>query len=181
MKRSARRPALSLVFFLVALLFVIYLNRAGPKKLYPWTKIRYVSKDDKFPEARGLCPKLSGASKPALVVSRVTADGDEKWLNNLKDRYHLCIYTADHADKRSNHVLQVPANRGHEAMAYLTYIIDNYDDLPRANVFIHGSRFAWHNDDPAYDNAALLKDLNVTRALDPHGYANLKCDWSAST
>lgn len=181
MRRSVKRPLISILLFFIALLFIIYLNRAGPKKLYAWTKIRYVSQGDNFPEPHGVCPGLSSATKPALIVSRVTADGDEKWLNSLKKRYHLCVYTVDQPRKRSNRVLQVPANRGHEAMAYLTYIIDNYDDLPKANVFVHGTRFAWHNDHPAYDNAALLNDLNVSKALSKHGYANLKCDWSAST
>ena len=67
-------------------------------------------------------------------------------------------------------------------MAYLTFIIDNYRDIPSSGiVFIHGSRFAWHNDHPDYDNAKLLQSLDITAALDQHGYHNLKCDWSAST
>ena len=78
--------------------------------------------------------------------------------------------------------LQVPANRGHEAMAYLTFIIGNYDNIPEAGaVFVHGSRFSWHNDDPHYDNLALLGALNISAALALTGYHNLRCDWSAST
>ena len=67
-------------------------------------------------------------------------------------------------------------------MAYLTFLIDNYAEIPSAGaVFIHGSRWAWHNDALDYDNAALLAALNVSAALAPSGYHNLRCDWSAST
>lgn len=68
-------------------------------------------------------------------------------------------------------------------MTYLTFIIDNYASLPTAGiVFIHGSRFAWHNDHPQYDNLALLRDLNIESALGGgSGYHNLRCDWSLST
>lgn len=67
-------------------------------------------------------------------------------------------------------------------MAYLTFIIDNYHSIPKAGVvFIHGSRFAWHNDHPKYDNLALLQDLNIESAVKESGYHNLRCDWSLST
>ena len=39
-------------------------------------------------------------------------------------------------------------------------MIDDYDDTPAVGaVFVHGSRRAWHNDAPDYDNAALLVSL----------------------
>ena len=67
-------------------------------------------------------------------------------------------------------------------MAYLTFLIDNYADIPEAGaVFVHGARWALHNDELDYDNAALLATLNVSAALAPLGYHNLRCDWSAST
>ncbi|KAK1143933.1 hypothetical protein N8T08_005842 [Aspergillus melleus] len=78
--------------------------------------------------------------------------------------------------------LQVPTNRAHEAITYLTFLIDNYATIPSSGaVFIHGSRFAWHNDDPHYDNLSLLKSLNQPFALHASGYHNLRCDWSLST
>lgn len=149
--------------------------------MFAWTTVRYKSISGKQPEKYGICPGLAHSSKPALVVSRVAADGDPKWLNALADLYHLCIYTADAPIDENSRNLQVPANRGHEAMAYLTFLIDNYEHIPAAGaVFVHGSRWAWHNDAPDYDNAALLAALNVSAALAPWGYHNLRCDWSAS-
>lgn len=68
-------------------------------------------------------------------------------------------------------------------MTYLTFLIDNYSNIPHAGVvFVHGSRFAWHNDHPQYDNLALLHDLNIESALgEGRSYHNLRCDWSLST
>lgn len=67
-------------------------------------------------------------------------------------------------------------------MAYLTFLIDNYSSIPLAGViFIHGSRFAWHNDHQKYDNLALLQNLNMKTAIEKSGYHNLRCDWSLST
>lgn len=171
------------MIFLVILLFILYLNRPqSEEKTFSWTKIRYKTTAPNIPDARGHCPKLSSTSKkPALVVSRVAADGSPDWLNKLSKSYHLCIYNVDSPDKSSSN-LQVPANRGHEAMAYLTFLIDNYDSIPSAGaVFVHGSRWAWHNDAPDYDNLALLSSLDLRRALERTGYHNLRCDWSTST
>ena len=36
------------------------------------------------------------------------------------------------------------ANKGNEAMAYLTYIIQNYEHLPESMAFIHGHQTSWH-------------------------------------
>ncbi len=173
---------MNIAFFGSALFLIIYLDRPqSNNRTFAWTTIRYKTTSATLPEARGTCPGLAGSSKPALVMSRVAADGDFKWLDTLVNSYHPCVYTADvPIDTHSTH-LQVPANRGHEAMAYLTFLIDNYADIPSAGaVFIHGARWAWHNDALDYDNAILLAALNVSAALAPSGYHNLRCDWSAS-
>ncbi|KAI9742913.1 MAG: hypothetical protein M1818_003642 [Claussenomyces sp. TS43310] len=183
MRRTTKRALLHLTLFGVALFLIVFLNRPQSNKDFAWNEIRYkTSSSTTLPKARGVCPGLARSSKPALVVARVVADGDSSWLNALANLYHLCVYTADApADTNSMH-LQVPANRGHEAMAYLTFLIDNYAHIPAAGVvFVHGSRWAWHNDAPDYDNAALLAALNISAALAPWGYHNLRCDWSLST
>ena len=161
----------------------MYLNRQqSNNKTFAWTTICYKTTSTTLPKTRGICPGLKTSSKPALVVSRVAADGDSTWLSALSDLYHLCIYTADALIDPHSTYLQVPKNRGHEAMAYLTFLVDNYANIPSAGaVFVHGARWAWHNDVLDYDNAALLAALNVSAALAPSGYHNLRCDWSAST
>lgn len=182
MPRKVQRSLAQIIFFLVILFIILYLNRPQTtSQTFSWTKVRYKTSSS-IPEARGTCPGLAGSTKPALIVSHVHADGDVSWLESLADHYHLCIYNVDAPADTSSKVLQVPANRGHEAMAYLTFLIDNYDQIPSAGaVFVHGTRFAWHNDDPSYDNAKLLRALNVKRALQSTGYHNMRCDWSAGT
>ncbi|OJJ42532.1 hypothetical protein ASPZODRAFT_76604 [Penicilliopsis zonata CBS 506.65] len=188
MRRRTRKLLVQLMLFGGVLCLVLFLN--APSSTPPtlaWTRIRYRPRPDPPPPtSRGACPGLADANKlgkPALVVARVHADGDAGWLKTLEAQYHLCVYTADAPAEDPGHdYLQTPANRGHEAMAYLTFLIDNYAQIPAAGaVFVHGSRWAWHNDAPDYDNAALLAALNVSAALHPSGYHNLRCDWSAGT
>jgi hypothetical protein len=184
MRRKVQRSFTQLILFICILFFILYLNRpqSTKDKLFAWTKIRYKTTSSIIPEARGICPGLEKSTKPALVVSHVASDGDPSWLDPLSTHFHVCIYHVDAPADKTSKFLQVPANRGHEAMAYLTFLIDNYAAIPSAGaVFVHGNRWAWHNDIPDYDNAALLRSLDVERALQPAGYHNLRCDWSAGT
>lgn len=57
-----------------------------------------------------------------------------------------------------------------------SYIIDNYDNLPNNIFFIHSERYQWHNDDPDYDNVAVLQNFQLPY-LQEVGYANLRCAW----
>ncbi|KAF2164204.1 hypothetical protein M409DRAFT_68080 [Zasmidium cellare ATCC 36951] len=174
----------NIAFFAGALCLVLFINlgSSSQDRVFDWNTVRYKSAARSLPEARGACPGLSQTRKPALVISRVAADGDSAWLKPLEKKYHLCVYTVDDAKDRASYHLQVPANRGHEAMVFLTFLADNYENIPAAGaVFIHGARYQWHNDQPEYDNLDLLSSLNVSNALKPYGYHNLRCDWSAST
>ena len=173
---------MQLVLFADVLLLILFLTRPQSKEAFACSKVRYKTTSTTLPKAHGVCPSLTQSSKPALVVARVLADDALTWLDSLAEIYHICVYTADAPIDLASTYLQVPANRSHEAMAYLTFLIDNYEDVPAEGaVFVHGSRWAWHNDDPNYDNAALLIQLNMTTALATLGYHNLRCDWSLST
>ncbi|EOD50629.1 uncharacterized protein K452DRAFT_310922 [Neofusicoccum parvum] len=72
--------------------------------------------------------------------------------------------------------LRLPANKGHEAMAYLTFIIENHADFPPYAVFTHGHLDAWHQE---ADTVALVRALQLP-ALDAQGYVSLRCDWYPS-
>lgn len=75
-------------------------------------------------------------------------------------------------------ILHPPVNKGREAMAYLTYLIDHYHVLPEINVFLHAHRSgwpeAWHTDAKEYDNVNSARDLRLDYVL-RHGYANMRC------
>ena len=73
----------------------------------------------------------------------------------------------------------MPMNKGHEAMAYLTYIIDNYATLPSTMAFMHPHRSgflaAWHTDTPLHSNVDALNSLQLA-FVEQKGYANLRCN-----
>ena len=90
------------------------------------------------------------------------------------------IYTVNPSSSL-NTTLTTPQNKGHEAMAYLTYIIDNYASLPATIAFIHPHRSgflsAWHTDTPLHSNVDALKSLQIP-FVQRNGYANLRCNWN---
>ena len=61
-------------------------------------------------------------------------------------------------------------------MAYLSYIIDNYSNLPEITAFVHASPTQWHNDvDPEdQQTSTLLSRLNLS-TVKRKGYVNLRC------
>lgn len=102
----------------------------------------------------------------------------------------ICITSWRHAvyyvDRSSavarNGSLRTPINKGNEAMAYLTYIIDHYHhQVPSIVVFLHSHRNgfwkAWHVDDPLHNNANTLRHLQLDH-VKRQGYVNLRCNWS---
>ncbi len=72
-------------------------------------------------------------------------------------------------------------NKGHESMAYLSYIIDHYDSLPATLAFLHSHRAgfltAWHTDTPLHDNVVALRTLQIP-FVQENGYVNLRCNWN---
>ena len=75
---------------------------------------------------------------------------------------------------------RVPRNKGKEAMAYLTFLIDFYERLPLIVAFVHshldGYPTAWHTDRPGYNNVKSLKELRL-EYVRREGYVNLRCNW----
>lgn len=143
----------------------------------------------KEPKVDSTSPYAIGKTKPqgsnytkCLVIPHTTAlDEDISWINSelhdLLDSGLLttAIYIMD--DGNPVAPLHPPQNKGHEVMAYLTYIIDFYDSLPDVAIFMHAHRYAWHN------NLVLEKDSSLmVRMLSPErvtreGYMNLRCHW----
>lgn len=69
-------------------------------------------------------------------------------------------------------------NKGHEANVYLTYIIDNYSNLPSTMVFLHGHQKHRHGtrdfEGIDYDNLEMIRSFKV-ELVQRTGYANLRC------
>ncbi|KAI7189255.1 FAD-binding domain-containing protein [Hortaea werneckii] len=72
--------------------------------------------------------------------------------------------------------LRIPANKGKEAMVYLSFIIDNYDALPWSVIFLRGHLDAWHQENTAVNLIHSLNRNQLARA----GYISLRCDWFPS-
>ncbi|KAF2773189.1 hypothetical protein EJ03DRAFT_324225 [Teratosphaeria nubilosa] len=78
--------------------------------------------------------------------------------------WHTAIYTTDDISAP----FHASRNKGGYANAYLTYIIDNYYNLPSTLVFIHTSA-------PDTEVASSIARLNITY-VQSEGYANLRCN-----
>jgi Protein of unknown function (DUF3431) len=119
----------------------------------------------------------AGHAKPAgsnytrtLVMGRLKKD-DVSWIEQDLPNLQTAIYVVD--DESAD--LRIPKNKGHEAMVYLTYIIDNYDSLPDTSLFFHPHKVTWHNNillnlDTAFTIES-LSDAKVAR----EGYFNARC------
>lgn len=103
-----------------------------------------------------------------LVMARLSSE-DVGWVSRELPGLATKIYTVDAADSG------LPANKGHEAMVYLTYIIDYYDALPDVVLFFHAHQKTWHNnvmlDVDSAKTIKLLSDAHVAR----QGYFNTRC------
>ena len=111
-----------------------------------WTEIEHYIYDTTVTSSRTDTDKHQ-SSKAATAV-----------INSPKNK-------ANPVDKRRSYY--VPVNKGNEAMAYLSFIIDHYDDLPDRMLFLHGHYKSWHQ--PHIDG--LLSHLR----WEFEGYHNLKC------
>lgn len=119
--------------------------------------------------SHGKAKPLNAAYTRTLVIGRLKSE-DVSWTEELEG-LNRSIYTVDD----ENSALKVPKNKGHEAMVYLTYIIDNYDDLPDTVLFFHPHQFTWHNNILLdLDSKKTIERLNDARAA-RDGYFNARC------
>ena len=108
-----------------------------------------------------------------LVIVHTTKD-DVGWVfAHLGDSQNLSFvhYAVD--DKFAAY--KIPVNKGNEAMPYLTYIINRYDNLPDVSIFMHADRFTWHNNDLLELDAVLMIERLSTPKVLREGYVNLRC------
>lgn len=114
-----------------------------------------------------------------IVVPRMR-DDDLSWMQaQLSDilepagNYTLLQYVVDDPEAEYH----TPENKGHEVMAYLTYMIDWYDKFPDISVFVHGRDTEWHNNNLLNESSSvMLHNLNLDKVA-RDGYVNLRCQW----
>ncbi|KAK5195328.1 hypothetical protein LTR47_010899 [Exophiala xenobiotica] len=118
-----------------------------------------------------------------VIVTPARDVDDISWIAQDLPGWQHAIYYVDHPSSvaRKGH-LRTPINKGNEAMAYLTYIVDHYHkQIPSIVAFLHshhdGFWKAWHVDDPLHDNANALQHLQLDY-VKQQGYVNLRCNWA---
>jgi hypothetical protein len=82
------------------------------------------------------------------------------------------IYSTDKRPELDLHLAH--SRRGREVSAYLSYVIDYYDNLPPYSIFIHADEKQRHNDLFGPKTSTILQNLRH-EAIDAKGYLNLRC------
>ncbi|KAJ9145406.1 hypothetical protein NKR23_g5461 [Pleurostoma richardsiae] len=108
----------------------------------------------------------------ALVIASTSAD-DTAWLSSVPSDWAVHNYIVDRPSAAADSAASdtVPANKGNEAMAYLTYIITHYDALPDVVFFHHAHPSAWHQELDSAAEVSALRAQHVARA----GFASARC------
>lgn len=70
-----------------------------------------------------------------LVIAKIKKE-DVGWMDEEMPDQEKMVYVAD--DPTAPY--HPPKNKGHEVMVYLSYIIDNYDNLPDVSIFMHAHK-----------------------------------------
>lgn len=95
-----------------------------------------------FAISPSLAKHFIGQPTVSLVIA-ATSDKDLSWTQRLSfPDLRVVPYIAN--DEKAEFHPRV--NKGNEAMMYLTYIRDFYDELADITIFTHGDEVAWHND-----------------------------------
>lgn len=75
-----------------------------------------------------------------LVVAS-TAASEPFWVSKLTvPNLEVINFVADDPSARYH----PSANKGREALIYLTYLYHFYDSLPDISIFVHGEEYAWY-------------------------------------
>lgn len=107
-----------------------------------------------------------------LVIAKTKRE-DIRWMDTELAGQEKAIYVADDPTAP----LHPPKNKGHEVMVYISWIIDNYDNLPDVAIFMHAHQYTWHNDDLLGHNAGdMVKKLSLPRVW-RQGFVNMRCNW----
>jgi hypothetical protein len=121
--------------------------------------------------SRGSAKRPGSNYTRGLTIARMKLE-DTSWVEDEDLGVEQHIYVVDDPDAS----LRVLKNKGHEAMVYLTYIIDFYDALPEITMFMHAHRYSHHNNAILdHDAAAMIRNISNERIM-REGYVNMRCD-----
>lgn len=140
---------ISIIFIILLLLCLFYI------KYYNYLKKHYI--DYTFDE------------NTDIIIVSAHYNEDLDWLNNSKYPVVVCDKKgAGSINLISNKKCTMDINRGREASAFLKFIIEYYDKLPKKIAFIHGHETAYHQKYPD----GILKAIENAN-IDKYGYISL--------
>ncbi|KAF1841761.1 uncharacterized protein K460DRAFT_369766 [Cucurbitaria berberidis CBS 394.84] len=125
------------------------------------------------PNFRKGSPMPPGHNYTSTLVIAKTKDEDIGWIEEKMPYQAKAVYVADDPTAP----LHPPKNKGHEVMIYLSWIIDNYDNLPDVAMFMHAHQLTWHNDDLLSNDAHLLVTRLSRQRVWREGFVNMRCSW----
>ncbi|OJJ64598.1 hypothetical protein ASPSYDRAFT_75173 [Aspergillus sydowii CBS 593.65] len=126
-------------------------------------------------ELADITATYSNVSRVGLILAATKSDDLQWLLDYCKERGPETIPFIYSTDDIPDHRLLTPhTTRGREAAAYLSYVVDHYDNLPPYSIFIHSNLEQWHNDLFGFEMPATLRNVRLD-AVDAMGYVNLRC------
>ncbi|PQE06051.1 Mitochondrial carrier protein [Rutstroemia sp. NJR-2017a BBW] len=166
MKRAVRAAVIAIVLFLNVVVAFLYL-----RNVFSIFDLLGAPIDGYIPR-----PVAEGQDR-AVVIGHLEEE-DISWVGEYLPDWQSYIYSVDNPNADLHTI-----NKGHESIVYLTYIIDNYDDLPSTIAFLHAHQYgwwdAWHTDVPGHDNVVSLNTLNLD-LVQEQGYMCLEAWMPAS-
>lgn len=114
----------------------------------------------------GRVPSLTSTSPLHAILGASTSNTTGRWS------IHKYIIDAPVTNPSPALGLPVPRKTNYESLAYLTYIIDNYDTLPSYMAFVQGPERQWHQQAPL---ATKIRALNLT-SLEREQYISFRCE-----
>lgn len=113
------------------------------------------------------------ASDKVIVTPKQRTDSID-WMRGFCREFG-CAIVPYSMDPEPEPGMWIPeTTQGHEAGAYLSYIVEFYNDLPAYSIFIHSNEEQWHNDMFGPRTADYLRNLRF-EAVDAQGFVNLRC------
>ncbi|KAJ5378109.1 uncharacterized protein N7496_005518 [Penicillium cataractarum] len=112
-----------------------------------------------------------------IIVMGKLREEDTAWVSAELAEWRNFVYTVDDTSAPAH----TPKNKGREALPYLQYIVDHYDDLPAIIIFLHSHRdgwpAGWHTDTMDYSNVDSVRALQRDYVL-AEGFVSLRCQLS---
>lgn len=102
-------------------------------------------------------------------------DENVDWVYHKLPEWQHAVYTIDSPSSGRLHTM---INKGHEAMPFLTYVVEHYDKLPSIVVFLRSQRAEFtptkYNQGYDFDIVHMVRTMNLD-FVQQTGFASFRC------